>query len=220
MFVFCNYISQTFDVQRIIISSPDTDVAVIACYQYVQNLSLEELWFKTGTAKKTRYIAVHTICEKFGESIGKALPAFHAVTCCDSVSSFAGIRKKKAQLKQNIDVYTEMNEFRTTAELDLEADYIERICQFVCSLYDPKFNSGNNLRLKLFTRKGHIGEKLPPTLDALLLHLRRACYQYFIWKSACKTTLPLPEPMGNGWKVHLSPSILFLRLSQVVISNW
>ena len=52
----------------------------------------------------------------------------------------------------------------------------------------------------MFVKKSLLGEKLPPTLDALLLHLRRACYQCFIWKSACKPVLSLPTPIGNGWK--------------------
>ena len=55
------------------------------------------------------------------------------------------------------------------------------------------------LRYKLFSRKGKVGERLPPTLDALLLHLRRASYQCFIWKSACQPILLLPSPVGNGW---------------------
>jgi len=47
------------------------------------------------------------------------------VTSCDSVSSFVGIGRKKTfnQLKKNIDVYTEIHKFGSTAELDLEADY-------------------------------------------------------------------------------------------------
>ena len=58
----------------------------------------------------------------------------------------------------------------------------------------------NKLRHKLFTQKNVTGDKLPPTLDALTLHLRRANYQCFIWRFACNPLLELPSPLDNGWK--------------------
>ena len=57
----------------------------------------------------------------------------------------------------------------------------------------------NYVRYKLFTQRNLSGEKLPPTLDSLTLHLHRANYQCFIWKSACVPVLSLPGPVGNGW---------------------
>ena len=59
MFVFCKYMMEVYNVQRIIIASPDTDVAVIACYQFVDSLLLlRELWLKTGLGTKRRYMKV------------------------------------------------------------------------------------------------------------------------------------------------------------------
>ena len=46
------------------------------------------------------------------------------------------------------------------------------------------------------------GDRLPPTLDALVFHLRRANYQAFIWKSACGAVLDLSSPIGNGWQIE------------------
>ena len=63
-------------------------------------------------------------------------------------------------------------------------------------------------------RKDFSGEKLPPTLDALLIHLRRAAYQCFIWKSASDLILSLPQPVGNGWIESdglLSPEYMVLN---------
>ena len=45
----------------------------------------------------------------------------------------------------------------------------------------------------------HKADKLPPTLDSLVFHLRRANYQSFIWKSPCSPVLQLPSPEEHGW---------------------
>ena len=57
----------------------------------------------------------------------------------------------------------------------------------------------NDIRYKLFSKKGLTGDKLPPTLGSLILHLKRANYQCYIWKLACTEILSLPSPIHNGW---------------------
>ena len=51
---------------------------------------------------------------------------------------------------------------------------------------------------RLFTQN-LTGERLPPTLDSLLLHLQRANYHCYAWKSVCTPILKLPAPVRNGW---------------------
>ena len=206
MFVLAHYLDTNFKPSRIVIVTPDTDVVVIACYQFSKKFeSLKEMWVKTGTKKKNdlRYISISKICESLGQSLVNLLPALHSMTGCDSVSSFVDIGKKTAidHLKNNIDEFENLKSFGNSAELDLNADFLESVFNFVCTLYDKDFQSGdiNTLRFKLFSRKGQVGEKLPPTLDALLLHLRRAAYQCFIWRNACEPILSLPSPIDNGW---------------------
>ena len=204
MFVISHYLYKHFRLDRMIISSPDTDVAVISCFHFVVNFdSLGELWFKTGVAEKKRYIAIHETAKSLGASICRLLPAFHSITGCDTVSSFSGIGKKSSFscLKNNIDKFIDIFEFGDSPELSLDCDAVEASIKFVCLLYDSKFDGAdiNSLRHRLFTRKNTCGEKLPPTLDALTFHLRRANYQCYIWKSACSAILNLPSPVGNGW---------------------
>ena len=202
MFVYCHFALTENMLQRIIICSPDTDVAVICCYQFVTTLSVEQLWFKTGVGKALRYIPVHEVSNSLGLEICKLLPAFHSVTGCDSVSSLCGIGKKSAfnVLKSNVDELTDMQCFGDSPVLSLEDDFVVSCIRFICMLYDKSTEYDiNDLRFKLFSRKGISGEKLPPTLDALTLHLRRANYQCYIWKSSCTPLLSLPGPNGNGW---------------------
>ena len=78
MFVFCKHLLEQYHLKRIIICSPDTDVAVICCYHHITTLStLDTLWFKTGTGNKRRYIAIHESTTSLGSSICRILPALH-----------------------------------------------------------------------------------------------------------------------------------------------
>ena len=80
---------------RIVIQSPDTDVAVLSV-AYFEELSCQELWFKTGVKDRQRYIPIHDIHLSFGRLLSKCLLSFHALTECDSTSALSGIGKKKA----------------------------------------------------------------------------------------------------------------------------
>ena len=74
----------------------DADVVVLAVF-VVQGLPPEdELCLAFGTGKFFWYLAAHEITAELGPKKSRALPMFHAVTGCDTVSSFAGRGKKTA----------------------------------------------------------------------------------------------------------------------------
>ena len=53
------------NIFRVIIVSPDSDVAVISLYQSVTNLTfLDASWFKTGTGDDQRYIPIHVLASE------------------------------------------------------------------------------------------------------------------------------------------------------------
>ena len=53
------------NIFRVIIVSPDSDVAVISLYQSVTNLTfLDALWFKTGTGDDQKYIPIHVLASE------------------------------------------------------------------------------------------------------------------------------------------------------------
>ena len=81
--------------RRLVVHSPDTDVLVLSVSLF-RSLDCPELWFRTGVKDRHRLIPVHDIAHALGEKICSSLPGFHAITDCDSTSSLAGIRKKKA----------------------------------------------------------------------------------------------------------------------------
>ena len=205
MFVFAKYTVDELGITRIVIKSPDTDVLVIACHYFCKSFDgCVEFWFETGVAKNKRFILVHSVCESFGASICQVLPAFHALTGCDSNGSFAGIGKKKSFniLKKNINNLIALNEFGNTPDLEPESDVMNDVVKFVCWLYDSTTNifDIDKLRYKLFCQKNISSEKLPPTYDSLVQHARRDNYQTYIWVNASNAILNLPSPAGNGWE--------------------
>ena len=56
----------------------------------------DELWIAFGAVSSFRCIAVHEIVSTMCPSECLTLPVFHAYTGCDTVSTFAGRRKKTA----------------------------------------------------------------------------------------------------------------------------
>ena len=81
--------------RKILIRTVDTDVLVLAVAR-VQDLSVNEIWMAFGTGKHFRYLPVHSIAEKLGPQRSRALPMFHSITGCDTVSFFSGRGKTTA----------------------------------------------------------------------------------------------------------------------------
>ena len=80
MFAYRKYIAREHPIKKMIISSPDTDVTVISCFQKISCLeSLDEIWLKSGIGVNIRYLPIHNITDIIG---------------CDSVTSLFGIRKR------------------------------------------------------------------------------------------------------------------------------
>ena len=83
---------------RIIIKSSDTDVLVLCVHYFPKLENTEEMWFQTGSVSNLkdgrRFLPVHDICSSLEPSICNLLPATHALTGCDTTSSFFGLGKK------------------------------------------------------------------------------------------------------------------------------
>ena len=78
------------------IRTVDTDVVVLAV-SVAEGLQPEdELWLAFGTGKSFQYLAAHEIAAGLGLEKAWALPMFHALIGCDTISSFTGYGKKTA----------------------------------------------------------------------------------------------------------------------------
>jgi hypothetical protein len=194
---------------RIIIKSPDTDVIVLAVHYYPQMTNVEELWLVTGritgTTDQRRYIAVHEICNACSPLILQILPAVHAITGCDSVSSFFKIGKKsvmKVIEDKGAEFFKDLANF-SKGDLDLVAAR-----QLVSALYDPKgkkskvHSSLNSMRVQMASKKDVALAQLPPAEASFQQHVLRASWQTKVWLASHVANPELGTPDGNGWKRH------------------
>ena len=164
---------------KVLLRTVDTDVVVIAI-AVSQTLSTLELWIAFGVGKNLRFLPVHEIASSLGPEKSKALPMFHAITGCDTVSSFSG-KGKKTAWKTWLSYHQVTSAFhllsnRPESVTDECMDILKR---FIVLLYDrtcPKMKV-NEARKMLFMQKGRSLELIPPTRAALVQHVKRAVYQ-------------------------------------------
>ena len=180
--------------QKVNILCSDTDVLVLLLAH--RQVLCQEIWMFFGTSRRKKYIAVHNI--SLPEEKRKSLLAFHAITGCDTTSQFAGIGKQSAwkifegtpELIEHLGEHCPPDE---SVLADAEA--------FVCQLYNHGTNGKdiNKERASAFRKVKKNLDSLPPTQDALHLHIRRANYQCMIWNKAREPRLSLASPEENGW---------------------
>ena len=82
-------------------------------------------------------------------------------------------------------------------------DVIHACEEFVCKLHGSSqtVKYVNKLRHHLFTKKNTRSQLLPPNLDSLTLHVKRANFQAYIWRKSLEATPEIPSPVGMGWKM-------------------
>ena len=86
-------------------------------------------------------------------------------------NNIPNIKKKQNKL----DELTDMIGVGQVLSLSLQSPSVVTSIQYTCHLYDDNKlgSSMNELRCRMFTKKNLSRDRLPQTLDALVLHLRR-----------------------------------------------
>ena len=72
--------------------------------------------------------------------------------------------------------------------LDISSEHLQMLERFAVILYD-KWSSScsiNETRKQLFCHENRAMDRLPPTKDALLQHVKRTIYQAGIWTTSTK----------------------------------
>ena len=181
-------------------------VAFAETFQTLQDNESIELWVGFGSGTNLRFIAAHEISRRLTARVASALPVFHVITGCDTVSCFYGKRKKTAMDKWNS--FPEVTSaFHTLASTPLEISNtcIATLERFVVLLYDRTSNKTtvNDARKQLFVKKGRQFDAIPPTKGALPEHCKRAAYQEgYIWGQALTPSPTLPSPQDWGWTLE------------------
>ena len=152
--------------------------------------------------KKIRYIAANAIAPSLDADKSRALPAFHAVTDCDTVSLFGWKGKLKASNTRTA-FPTVASAFLKlgTEKANLSQNAFEKIEQFVVSMYEKNstVTTVNAAWQKLFSQRCKAIENISPTQDALRQHTLRAAYRAFVWGHCLHRAPRLPSPSAWRW---------------------
>ena len=126
---------------RLVIQSPDTDVAVLGVH-VVTSLPCDELWMKTGVRDKLRYIPIYTVADMLGLELCRLLPAFHSLTGCDTTRGLYKLGKKRAfkSLRENAPKYDALDSLGD--DTPVSPDLARVAEQFICSLYTTAVKAG------------------------------------------------------------------------------
>lgn len=178
-------------MRKVAIRTVDTDVVVLAVASF-NNINPDELWIALGTGSSFRYIAVHQLAAAMNPRQCATLPIFHALTGCDTVSSFAGRRKKTAwEIWKVFPEVTDAFEELLRMPSDVSEESMSLLERFVVLMYDRTSDimEVNVARKQLFAHKSRAVDSIPPTQAALQQHIKRASLQANCWNQ----TLVLPE---------------------------
>ncbi|XP_066925450.1 uncharacterized protein [Clytia hemisphaerica] len=202
--------------EKVIIATPDTDVFIIAASNL--NALRCNLFMLTGTGDNRRLIDLNLACKNYYSQINKpdytqemflkALPGFHCFTGCDSISAFAGRGKIKPlkiliQKKEYVEAFGELG-----MSWNISEETQSVLESFVCHMYGKKDAlklgiSVNDLRYDIYCRKsGKVScEGLPPCLNVLSQHIKRANYQAKIWRMCLNPLVERCDPSEHGWGI-------------------
>ena len=198
-----------------LVQTGDTDVIVILLCNFHHILATNDaaqVWisFQAGTTK--RMINLNDLAETLGSIKCKALALFHAFTGSDSTSSFK-FKGKRFCYKTLEKLPSVLDKFSTvtSSQFQTSPSICEAAQDFVCTLYDSDGlsttgqSSNNNVdlvRMDSFCRRTKDVERISPTSDSLVLHLKRSVYQSSIWASAFLEIIPEEDPEQYGWQVE------------------
>ncbi|KAG0692467.1 hypothetical protein GWK47_027885 [Chionoecetes opilio] len=179
--------------ERIIVSCRDTGVLVLLTH-FAGQLS-GEVWMRTGTRQKRRYVAVHDI--QLTPTMQRNILVYHAVTGCDTISQPSGHGKKTTWkvFQQHGALLDDLG--RGT----LSESTIRSVEEFFCRIYSPASDETNinDVQYCMFQNGTKDQEKLPPSRKCLEQHIKRAHHQAQVWFQADVPILEIESPIGSGW---------------------
>ena len=215
--LYCHYAAnQGYRYCRI--RSPDSDIFCILLH-HARSIDTTIL-FDTGHGNKKRLINITKLAKQYPQHTCSAMLSLHALTGCDSVSSFKGIGKvKPLQLLLKspsfCDTLNQLGE-----DWDVEEELLDDCDKFICAVYGKsKCSSVDEVRhimlkskcdgdVTIDTVKANTIDlaRFPPSRACLNEHVARANYQSRIWKVASSPEPYVPNPWkGHGWLENGEP---------------
>ena len=164
---------QADQVKSVVARTVDTNIIVILIgkIHYLRAIQpVLDLWVGYRTGRNFSIISINIIYSGKGEPRWRSLPVFHALTGCDTTSTFYGKSRKSAwQAWELYPGVTSTFEFLTNnpfQQLTVDSEHSKRIERFTVILFDKlsPLDSINKARMGLFCKNNRdMGQALPPT---------------------------------------------------------
>ncbi|MES9881882.1 MAG: hypothetical protein ABW185_13470, partial [Sedimenticola sp.] len=196
--------------ETIVVSARDTDVLLLLIAHY-PDIRCQDLWMRAGTSQQPKFISITKIVETscLDSSDAKLLLPFHSITGCDTTSFLAGHSKKTALRT----FYQHKDLLRNLGVDPLTEETLDKAETFVCRLYKVADVSTTDKARVILFKKAMRPEILPPTSDAVRLHVKRAHFQALVWLQATALRPTITSPTTLGWEIkngHMTPTLTSL----------
>ena len=134
-----------------------------------------------------------------------SLPLFHALTGCDTVSSFAGRGKNTGwEIWKMFPAVTDDFEKLLRMPSDISKESISLLEHFLCWCMTVPLTQVNDARKQLFAHKSRTLCNIPPMPAAFQQHIKRACLQANCWNHTLVRFLHQPSSSDWGWNRETS----------------
>ena len=198
--------------ETVCIHTVDSDIAIYA--MYFQERLRSSLYIKIGTGSHSRTIDVMEVTRVLGRKICRALPALKIFSGDDYISAFHGLGKVKffklmIGSKEYQKIFGKLGN-----SFIFDTSLFASLQKFVCQLYGlKKCVTVDEARYLKFIAKEKPPEpqRLPPTADALLCHVKRVSYVTAVVKRSLESMPAIPSPVDNtyegagttyGWQIN------------------
>ena len=212
------------DYKEVSIQTVDLGVVVLSLgyANIVKDAGVEK--FSVVYGSKEKYFDVFDNLSYFGEDICTALSYFHALTGCDTTSSFYQLGKAKfwktwmKQHNNNNESLTRTFIHLGDQPANIDPNDIDIIAKYIYNCYGLDTSSGTSfeaLRLhQLLNTPNTCLRTLGPSVSAIEQHVRCACIQaWYLWKLS-QLELDIPDPTSWGWKRSSVSTFSYIALWQ------
>jgi hypothetical protein len=131
------------------------------------------------------------------------LPATHALTGCDSVSSFHGIGKRSVMRTVSKNDGKEYEDLASLGTNSIE-DSLQAARKLIVKLYSTgkKKKCPDNLNtMRAEMAKGNTSvARLPPSETSFYHHVKRAAWQTRVWMTSGEAEAEIGSCIGEGWR--------------------
>ena len=183
--------------EEVTIQSDDTDVLVVCIG--LNKMFSGKLYIQRGTVVNLRTLNIKSVLSNLPDGVAEALLGLYPFTGCNSVSCWKG-KGKVTPYEFMITNPSYISAFTTPGQewsiSNVPMDVLE---QFLCQLYywQSSMSSLLDVRHVIFMKKFCLDSNLPPIMDEVTQHTKRANYQVATLRRSLEPMINAPT--GNGW---------------------